>query len=388
MIPAFFVFLEKFPLTPNGKIDRQALPVPDLANFISSSGYVSPRDEVERQLTQVWEEVLGVSPIGVNDDFFSLGGNSLLGARMFIHLEKMFGMRVPLYVLYQRATIAQLAEVFQNRRLLDNVTWSVLEPINPSGKNTPFFMINLRGSVPTLKRYIGSDQPFYNLKSPFDITDMSLNETSLEGIIEHYLELMRQVQPKGPYLIGGYCSGGKLALALANKMQEQGDELAFLFLLDPTPPNIKHYCVSKIYYRSIYKTFISLPFKEKLMFLKMNIRRRITITIIEYFYRKSINIPQLLHRFIADQIAYRSSLSVIFDYVPNTITNRILLILSNQDEPELQYNWHDILKGQVEILNYNIPHGEVIFPPYLEMWIGHLKKTLQEIHTAIRKDSR
>jgi amino acid adenylation domain-containing protein len=387
MIPSFFVFLDKFPLNPNGKIDRKALPEPNLSELISSRGYVAPRDKVEKQLTEVWEKVLGVQPIGVFDDFFSLGGHSLLGARMFIHLEKLFDTKVPLYVLYQRTTIAHLAEVFRNRRLLDNVTSSILEPIIPSGKNPPFFMINLLGSVPTLKRYLGSEQPYYYLKSPLDITETNFIGSSLEEIAAHYLELIRQVQPKGPYFIGGYCAGGKLAQALAHKIEEQGDELAFLFLLDPTPPSVKHYPVTLIYYRTIYKHLITLPFKEKLIYLKKAILRKLFRTIIDLFHKNSIQVPQLLHKYAGEHLSYMDSLSLISDYIPKPITNRILLILSNPDAPELQYNWSDILKGQVEVVNYNIPHGGFLFPPYSEIWVSHLKKKLQEIQVAIRKDS-
>jgi hypothetical protein len=109
MIPSVFMLLEALPLTPNGKVDRHALPQPEGGRPELESGFVAPRDAFERQLTQIWEELLGVTPIGVQDDFFELGGHSLLAVQLFAHIEKRMGIRLPLVTLFESPTVAHLA---------------------------------------------------------------------------------------------------------------------------------------------------------------------------------------------------------------------------------------------------------------------------------------
>ncbi len=383
MIPAFFVFLDKFPLNPNGKIDRQVLPAPELSDLISSQGFVRPRDEVEQQLIQVWETVLGVHPIGVFDDFFSLGGHSLLGARMFIHLEKIYNKKLPLYLLYQRSTVAQLAEIFRERQLLQNITCSVLEPINPYGSKPPLFLIDMRRSLPFLKGFLGSEQPLYNLQSPIEITDMDLIESGIKGIAAHYLKEIRQVQPKGPYLLGGFSAGGLLALEINRQLREQGDDLAFLFLLDPTPPKITRLKAARINYAYIIRSFIRLKPREKLPYIMRIIRNRIPRLIALTLRRAKVPIPQLLLK----RLPYDVAMSMICNYMPEAFRTRTLIIRRTKDLSGPEYNWSNILKGQLEIRNFDAYHEELPYQPHVGLWAVYLQKSLQEVQTMIRQDA-
>ena len=109
MIPSAFVFLESLPLTPNGKVDRNALPQPEGGRPEIESGFVAPHDSLERELTRMWEDLLGVTPIGVHDDFFELGGHSLLAVQLFAQIEARMGIRLPLATLFERPTIVHLS---------------------------------------------------------------------------------------------------------------------------------------------------------------------------------------------------------------------------------------------------------------------------------------
>jgi aminoglycoside N3'-acetyltransferase/SAM-dependent methyltransferase len=115
MMPSAFVLLDVLPLTPNGKVDRQALPAPDHARPELESSFVAPHDAFERQLTQMWEDLLGVTPIGVHDDFFELGGHSLLAVQLFAHIEVQMGIRLPLTTLFERPTVAHLAHCLRHQ---------------------------------------------------------------------------------------------------------------------------------------------------------------------------------------------------------------------------------------------------------------------------------
>src|SRR4029079_18374243 len=114
MVPAAFVFMDEFPLTPNEKIDRKALTVPEQNRPELNRSFVAPRDEVERQLTKIWETVLGVQPVGIADNFFELGGHSLLAVKVFSQIEKQMGRKLPLATLFRAPTIEQVGVLLRD----------------------------------------------------------------------------------------------------------------------------------------------------------------------------------------------------------------------------------------------------------------------------------
>jgi acyl carrier protein len=139
MVPAAIVLLEALPLTPNGKVDRRALPVPDTARPELQEAFVAPRDNLELQLAQIWEDVLNVRPIGVTDNFFNLGGHSLLAVRLMAQIQQQFGQNLPLATLFQAPTIEQLATTV--RQPTRSEDWSPLVKIQQGGSKRPFFCL-------------------------------------------------------------------------------------------------------------------------------------------------------------------------------------------------------------------------------------------------------
>lgn len=137
MVPATFVFLDAFPLTSNGKVDRRALPEPKLIG--QQADYAAPQDALEKQLVFLWEKILHIKQIGVHDNFFDLGGNSLLAAALFAEIERTFGKRLPLLLLFKTPTVKSLAELLRE----DSCTLSrsaAMVLIQPEGSKPPFFM--------------------------------------------------------------------------------------------------------------------------------------------------------------------------------------------------------------------------------------------------------
>ncbi|MEH2235674.1 amino acid adenylation domain-containing protein [Nostoc sp.] len=251
MVPSAFVLLDTLPLTPNGKIDRRALPAPDLTRLDSENTYVAPRNELEFQLTKIWEQVLGIEPIGVRDNFFELGGHSILAVKLFWQIEKTFSRNLPLAILFQSGTVEALAKIIcQEEDLAINLalvntldqsksSWSSLLEIQPNGSKPPFFCIHgLGGEVLCFRElalHLGSDQPFYGLQ-PQGLDGKHSFHTRIEDMAAHYIQEIQTLQPNGPYFLGGYSFGGVVAFEMARQLQEQGEQVGILVLLDSCRP--------------------------------------------------------------------------------------------------------------------------------------------------------
>ncbi|MHC5597292.1 MAG: non-ribosomal peptide synthetase [Nostoc sp.] len=247
MVPSAFVFLDTLPLTPNGKIDRRALPAPDSTRLDSENTYVAPRDQLEFQLTKIWEEILGVQPIGVRDNFFKLGGHSILAVKLFWQIEKTFNKNLPLAILFQSGTVEALAKIIcQEKDMARNLvlvntldksksSWSSLVEIQPNGSKPPFFCIHgLGGEVLCFRElalHLGLDQPFYGLQ-PQGLDGKHPCHTRLEDMAAYYIQEIQTLQPNGPYFLGGYSFGGVVAFEMARQLKEQGEQVGILVMLD------------------------------------------------------------------------------------------------------------------------------------------------------------
>jgi acyl transferase domain-containing protein/thioesterase domain-containing protein len=193
------------------------------------SDYVHPRNEVEKTITGIWQKVLGVKQIGIYDNYFDLGGNSINAARLFAEIEKVFNKRIPLAILINAPTVEQFASIINK----EEWSWSLLVPIQSGGSKPPFFCIHAAGgnvlNYRDLAHYLGPDQPVYGLQSQgLDGEQPFL--TRIEDMASLYIKEIQAVQPQGPYFLGGYCLGGTIALEIAQQIYAQGQEVALLAL--------------------------------------------------------------------------------------------------------------------------------------------------------------
>jgi aspartate racemase len=193
MVPSLVVFLEKLPLTSNGKIDRRGLPEPV---FVSSeNGPVAPRTARETQLVAIWERVFSRHPIGITDNFFELDGDSLQAVQIFAEVDKALGRRLPLATLFEAPTIEKLAQ--KTSQEPSEQDWKPLVAIQLQGKNPPFFAIHGGdGNVlfyRQLSEFLGEEQPFYGLQAQ-GLDGSPVTHTSVEATAAHYLEEIRNVQ--------------------------------------------------------------------------------------------------------------------------------------------------------------------------------------------------
>lgn len=238
MVPSLFVLLDALPLSANGKIDRRSLPAPDLSQSRQDS-YVAPRDNVEIQLCEIWEKLLRISPIGINDNFFNVGGHSLLALRLIAEVQQYFQRTLPLAVLFERGTIKELAKLLREQIASPE---SSLVAIQPQGERTPVFFVHVgSGNVLCyldLARHLGSDQPFYAIQDPSLAGTVPPFE-SIEAMAAHYVQTIRGAQETGPYLIGGWSFGGLVAFEMARQLTAAGEQVSLLAILDSGTPEME-----------------------------------------------------------------------------------------------------------------------------------------------------
>jgi amino acid adenylation domain-containing protein len=235
MAPSTFVVLETLPLTPSGKIDRRALPLPDSNRRIANEPRLASRDDFELRLVGIWEQVLGVSPIGVKDNFFDLGGHSLLAVRLVAQIEAEFGQRLPLVSLFQDATVEGLANLLRGD--VSGLSWPTAVEIQPEGSKPPLFCVSTPNvnalGYRTLSKLLGRDQPVYGLQAQYpEDLDGEHSNLAVEELATKYLEAMKAIRPHGPYQMIGMCRGAHIAYEIARRLVADGEQVSLLGILD------------------------------------------------------------------------------------------------------------------------------------------------------------
>jgi thioesterase domain-containing protein/acyl carrier protein len=238
MVPSAIVTLEQFPLTPNGKLDRKALPEPERGG--GNSELVAPRDELEAEVAAVCRDVFASQPFGVTDNFFDLGFDSITAARLFTRIERAFGAQLPLATLFQAPSVAQLAALLRDRTTLEAASkWSALVPICTGGNRRPFFGVH-GGAGTSLLYYplahlLDPEQPFYGIQA-VGLYGRETPQTSVPEMAARYISELRSVQPKGPYSLGGYCFGGLVAYEMAVQLMDAGEAIDLVAMFNAPSP--------------------------------------------------------------------------------------------------------------------------------------------------------
>lgn len=238
MVPAVFAQVSALPVLPNGKIDRQSLPAPDSQGW-TADGRRAPEGETEQRILVIWQELLGQSNFGVDDDFFDLGGHSMLAARMVRRIETEFNSPFSLNMLFEQPTVEGIAQRLEAPFTGPDKPIAVLR----RGSQQPgLFLLAGAKMYQQLARQLSVDMPVYGLFSQTEIdllelpVDHPLPPFSVEALAGAYVDLIRDQQPHGPYFLGGFSIGGVLAYEVAQRLMAAGEEIGLLVMLDCAMP--------------------------------------------------------------------------------------------------------------------------------------------------------
>ena len=231
MIPTRFVAMDALPLTPNGKVDRKQLPDPAVKTRRDAE---PPRTPEEQQLAEIWCAVLKVDQVSRDDDFFDLGGHSLLIARLIRRIQAEYGIRLPMGAMFQAPKLSEMAELLASGRAAEDI--SPVVPIQPHGTRPPILWLDGGSTFLPLSERLGLDQPFYGVHVDSILEKAGGCPRKLEETARLVVATLREAQPEGPYLIGGWCTSGILAYAVADAFRRQGADVPLLILVHAFHP--------------------------------------------------------------------------------------------------------------------------------------------------------
>ncbi len=386
MTPSFFVFLKAMPLTANNKVDLRALPAPT-PSFSDGQVHAGPRDQVEVQLTALWQQVLGVAKIGIHDNFFDLGGHSLSAAQLFFLLEQVYGRHLPLATLFQAPTIAELASVLSREQWTP--PWQSLVAIQPCGTAIPIFMVpGVGGNVlvfAQLAKLLGSDQPSYGLQargldgkeSPF---------TSVVEMARHYIAEIRTLRPQGPYVLVGVCTGGLIAYEMAQQLIEQGEAIT-LALMDTWHPSsyrphrhkwpMRFWLPLFIFWRTMgnIHVLLRMPMNDWMPFVRRKRERLMS------FLRSETTEDELLVEFQGERVA-QSTRQAVARYTVHNYPGHILNIVASkrnmaQTVVDTRHVWAEFAgKGSQTVPVAATDSGLLLTSPHVGEVTAHLQAYL------------
>ncbi|MHC5760763.1 thioesterase domain-containing protein, partial [Nostoc sp.] len=385
MIPSSFVVLEFLPVIPNGKVDRLSLPAPNQTGQEAPASKVAAQDELELRLTEIWEKVLGIQSLGVNDNYFDLGGDSLLAVHLFTEIEKTLGKNLPLSTLYQAPTVEQLANVIRQSRKL--ASWSSLVPIQPSGSKPPLFLIHaVFGDVLSYKylaRHLGSEQPVYGLQAQ-GLDGKQVPYTRIEDMASHYIKEIQTLQPNGPYFLGGHSFGGVVAFEMAQQLHKQGQKVGLLTLFHSSAP--------------VYSKQVSF-FKQVLIHLQNLFQKGLTYLrekpLDKWFQDKFIKISYKFHlvvglsfpRIHRNLYLREVNIQALKKYVPSVypgqvtfmqIDERVEKTESLNSKYVRQLGWDNLVAGELDIHYIPGNHDSILKEPNVQVLSTKLKVCLEK----------
>ncbi len=239
MIPTAIVVMERFPLTPNGKADRKALPPPAGGSRVAQEQFTAPATPLEEEIAGIWSAKLGVTPIGMHDDFFDLGGNSLLAMRMIAEIERIWGRRLSFETFFERPTVATVVAVLVSTALQEEE--GGIAVLQGDGPGTP--LVFAHGDVLGYGWYCRRLAPLLG-KAPLYVLptlgpDNGSGSVSTEAIAAAHITSLRRIQPHGPYRLGGFCYGALVVYEMARQLTAQGETIERVVLIDAFCSNLR-----------------------------------------------------------------------------------------------------------------------------------------------------
>jgi amino acid adenylation domain-containing protein/FkbH-like protein len=402
MVPAAFVELDQLPLTPNGKVDRKALPAPNQTRPELEKEYTSPRDDIERELTKIWEEVLEVRPIGIEDKFFDLGGHSLLAVRLVAQIGKVFGKKIRLAAVFHAPTVAQMAAVLREDSKANETTMhsSSIVEIQSKGTRPPLFLVHGAGGgmfwgYVNLARHFRNDQPVYGFRSRG--LDGKTEFESLEEMAGQYVNDLRLMQPHGPYYLGGYCFGGNVAYEMACQLAASGEKIGLLALINCAPPNSGYgrlqynpawfwrFLRNLVYWAGYCAQWTPSQrrdfFRWKMKMARKNLRALLRIPNKTCTRLDVENMVDLSSFTPEQQELWETHIRGQLNYKPKPFEGRVHLFRSLGHPVwcsfDPQYGWGELARGGVEVTMVPAGHEKILEEPFVKVVAEGIEKILE-----------
>lgn len=408
MLPSAFVFLEKLPLNPNGKIDRQALPSPDGARPNLQQAYVAPRNTLEYGLAQVWQDVLKVERVGLYDNFFELGGDSLKAAVVINRLQHLLDRVIYLAPLFQAPTIADLAayltehfpEVTSKLGMIearDNL--SSVVGLQAGGSRPPFFCVHpISGeALPyhTLARYLDPDQPAYAFQAP-GLYGEAQPLARLEDLAALYVESLQQLQPEGPYRLGGWSLGGLVAFEMAQQLAAQAQRVSRLVIMDTCLEIFQDHSHDDL--TGLLNQWTDIGEKMPGVGMTRNEDQRLSVDFdspefeaqVEQLLAEARRLGRLNSKITPAQArshlqVYQANIQAARAYVPKPYGGSITFfrsqtqfVVQNQGLVEPTQRWRELAAGGVEVHLIPCEHFQMLEAPYVQTLARQLQSCLEK----------
>jgi thioesterase domain-containing protein/acyl carrier protein len=326
----------------------------------------SSMDELERQLTKIWEALLGKQGIGIRDSFWDLGGHSFIALRMVRRIEKQLGKTLPLATFLQVSTIEELAKLLRNSG--SSPAWSSVVAIQPRGSKPPFFCVHGIGGMimgfRDLALHLGAEQPMYGLQAQ-GVDERRPPFARVEDMASLYVEEVRRVQPRGPYFLGGLSFGGWVAYEMAQQLRAQGEQIGFLGLFDTYTSNWSKPKLFLKLFRLPPRQSLALVYNRAARYLR-EAKTRI----------ESLFLPRHLKQ-------VRRALHEASDaYVPKPYFGKITFFrasqksIRNSDDP--RSDWGELAAGELEIRDVQGDHNNLLVQPQVSILAQQLKAGLEK----------
>ncbi|MFO1460890.1 MAG: amino acid adenylation domain-containing protein [Verrucomicrobiota bacterium] len=357
MVPTAFVVVAEFPLTPNGKLDRQALPAPGSQAGPGPARYEAPRDELERGLTVLFEKALGRSRISIHDDFFDLGGHSMIAIQLLSQIDQQYGRSLPLETLFEAPTVSRFAGIL--RKNAARPKWPNLSLLQPEGPGLPLFCVHGNEASYFIPRHLGPTRPFFAFLHQGQEGD-EIRLRTVEAIATSYVRQLKEARPRGPYLLCGYSFGGIVAFEMAQQLTAMGDSVPLLVMMDTYAPGI-HQDAMRLDWR-FYQPVLK-PLKRFL---------------IRTFLRLGKLVPAKLRTFyITDTYDHAVPM-----YHPRTYPGRITVFKAERAWGPTDLGWRDLAGGGIDSEIVPGDHYTMIQEPQIEQLSRKLARALTAADTV------